>query len=384
MSYRYTCLDREEMIFDLQMRTFSIEVPEINTSLCVFKMSGLAFNRSNKRRSVLHYIRWWILRGGWFTITESNTTSKWRLGARLGARLSRCLWCVCLAGASTIAASTPSRRRGACSRSSTPSRRSRCALRRRALRSRSVQPSHSGPHPICPFPQLGSTAVGIQVPDGVLLAVEKRITSPLLEPESIEKIMEVDSHLGCSMSGLTADARTLIDHARIETQNHRFTYDTPMTVEATTQSICDLALGFGEGGEKSMVRPPPPFPPSPPPVPRACVLLLWGHLGRAYAQRFVAREQSRPYGVALLLAGVDDKDGPVLYHTDPSGTFVRFKAKAIGSGSEGAQTNLQEALADGTDVSPPCCAPAVPHAELGETVCPVTQSSGDHCCWCPD
>ena len=53
--------------------------------------------------------------------------------------------------------------------------------------------------------------------------------------------------------------------------------------------------------------------------------------------------QSRPYGVALLLAGVDDKDGPVLYHTDPSGTFVRFKAKAIGSGSEGAQTNLQEA-----------------------------------------
>jgi 20S proteasome alpha/beta subunit len=45
----------------------------------------------------------------------------------------------------------------------------------------------------------------------------------------------------------------------------------------------------------------------------------------------------------------------VLYHTDPSGTFVRFKAKAIGSGSEGAQTNLQEALADGTDVSRPCC-----------------------------
>ena len=88
--------------------------------------------------------------------------------------------------------------------------------------------------------------------------------------------------------------------------------------------------------------------------------------------------------MALLLAGVDDKDGPVLYHTDPSGTFVRFKAKAIGSGSEGAQTNLQEALADGTDVSPPCCAPAVPHAELGETVCPVTQSSGDHCSWCPD
>lgn len=30
------------------------------------------------------------------------------------------------------------------------------------------------------------------------------------------------------------------------------------------------------------------------------------------------------------------------FHTDPSGTFVRYQAKAIGSGSEGAQTALQE------------------------------------------
>ncbi len=44
------------------------------------------------------------------------------------------------------------------------------------------------------------------------------MTSTLLEPSSIEKIMEIDSHMGCTMSGLTADARTLIDHARVETQ----------------------------------------------------------------------------------------------------------------------------------------------------------------------
>ena len=50
---------------------------------------------------------------------------------------------------------------------------------------------------------------------------------------------------------------------------------------------------------------------------------------------------SRPFGVALLLGGWDEK-GAVLFHADPSGTFVRYDAKAIGSGSEGAQTNLQE------------------------------------------
>lgn len=47
--------------------------------------------------------------------------------------------------------------------------------------------------------QLGSTAIGIQTSEGVCLAVEKRITSPLMEPSSIEKIVEIDTHIGkCS------------------------------------------------------------------------------------------------------------------------------------------------------------------------------------------
>lgn len=51
---------------------------------------------------------------------------------------------------------------------------------------------------------------------------------------------------------------------------------------------------------------------------------------------------SRPFGVAILFAGVDD-DGPQLFHMDPSGTYVQCDAKAIGSGCEGAQQALQEA-----------------------------------------
>ncbi|TPX31550.1 hypothetical protein SmJEL517_g05145 [Synchytrium microbalum] len=153
--------------------------------------------------------------------------------------------------------------------------------------------------------KLGSTVIGIQTSEGVVLAVEKRVTSILMEPSSIEKIMEIDAHLGCAMSGLTADSRTMIDHARVEAQNHWFTYDEKMKVESVTQAVCDLALRFGESadGEDSIM--------------------------------------SRPFGVALLIAGIDEK-GPQLYHADPSGTFMRYDAKAIGSGSEGAQTELQE------------------------------------------
>ena len=58
--------------------------------------------------------------------------------------------------------------------------------------------------------------------------------------------MEIDTHLGCAMSGLTADARTMIDHARVTSQSHRFTYDEPIKVESVTQAVCDLALRFGE------------------------------------------------------------------------------------------------------------------------------------------
>lgn len=154
--------------------------------------------------------------------------------------------------------------------------------------------------------KLGSTAVGIRTKEGVILAVEKRLTSSLLESSSVEKILEVDSHIGVAMSGLIADARTLVDHARVEAQNHRFTYNEPMPTAALTQAVCDLALSFGEDGDD--------------------------------------KKMSRPFGVALLIAGYDG-DEPYLYYADPSGTFARYHAKAMGSGGEGAQSTLQEKYA---------------------------------------
>lgn len=153
--------------------------------------------------------------------------------------------------------------------------------------------------------KLGATALGIRTREGVLLAVEKRLTSPLLVPGSMEKIVEIDSHLGCAMSGLIADAGTMIDHARVEAQHHTFTYNEKIKVESITQSVCDMAIRFGEGAASPEMA------------------------------------TSRPYGVALLIAGCDEK-GPQLYHTDPSGTFFCFEAHATGSGAEGAQTALQE------------------------------------------
>jgi len=151
--------------------------------------------------------------------------------------------------------------------------------------------------------KLGTTAIGIKTKFGIVLAVEKRITSSLMESSSVEKLMEIDKNIGCAMSGLTADARTLVNHARVECQNHFFTYDEPLKVSSCVQAVCDKKIKFGHGGKDSV---------------------------------------SRPYGVALLIAGCDKDGSAHLFHTDPSGTYIEYKAKAVGVGQEGAQSELQE------------------------------------------
>jgi len=153
--------------------------------------------------------------------------------------------------------------------------------------------------------KLGSTAIGVCTKEGVVLVVEKRVTSTLIDPTSIEKLLEIDEHMGCAMSGLTADARTLVDHARVEAQSHWFTYNERMPIESNVNAIADLALDFSDSDKKK-------------------------------------RTMSRPFGVALLVGGVDPTDGPVLFNTDPSGTFTKYSACAIGSAQEGATSMLQE------------------------------------------
>jgi proteasome alpha subunit len=135
----------------------------------------------------------------------------------------------------------------------------------------------------------GTTAVGVRAIDGVVLLVDKRTTTKLLEPESIEKIFQIDDHIGAATSGLVADARVLIDHARREAQINRSTYDEPIGIEELSKKICDFKYAYTQSGGV------------------------------------------RPFGTALLIAGVDDSRAR-LFETDPSGALLEYKATAIGSG----------------------------------------------------
>jgi proteasome alpha subunit len=137
----------------------------------------------------------------------------------------------------------------------------------------------------------GLTALGIRVKEGVVLAAEKRIRSKLVEETSIEKIFQLDEHVGAAASGLIADARVLIDHARIEAQINRLRYDEPISVQTLARRIGDIKQLYTQHGGV------------------------------------------RPFGARLLIAGVDNGTAK-LFETDPSGVVAAYKCQAIGGGAQ--------------------------------------------------
>lgn len=135
----------------------------------------------------------------------------------------------------------------------------------------------------------GTTTIGLKFKDGVILIVDKRVSSRLVEPTSIEKIYNIDKFIGCATSGLVADARILVDKAREEARNHTMIYNENIAVEVLVKKVCDFKQNYTQYGGV------------------------------------------RPFGTALLMAGTDDL-GAHLFETDPSGALVAYKAGCIGSG----------------------------------------------------
>ncbi len=149
----------------------------------------------------------------------------------------------------------------------------------------------------------GATSVGVACKDGVVLVAHKRISSKLAVSDSHEKIFQVDAHIAASSSGLVADARRLIDFARLECQKHRLSYAEEMPIESLAKSVSD------------------------------------------HIQFYTQYAGVRPYGVSLLIAGADGKNQ--LFETDPSGALFGYKACAIGAGKKAAEALLEKEFEDG-------------------------------------
>jgi proteasome alpha subunit len=144
----------------------------------------------------------------------------------------------------------------------------------------------------------GATILGIQCPEGIVLASEENIEA-LEEAGYSWKIFKVDDHIGAAIVGLSSDARILIDQARIYAQSNKLTYDEPIDVEVVTKRICDIQ------------------------------------------QMYTQHAGVRPFGVSLIFGGVD-KTGTRIFQTHPSGTYRGYKATALGAGRETVIAILKE------------------------------------------
>lgn len=136
----------------------------------------------------------------------------------------------------------------------------------------------------------GSTAIGIACKDGVVFVVDKRITSKLLVPEAIEKLFRIDDHIGATASGIISDARVLVDRSQLKAQQHAVTYDTKIDILSIVKEICDLK------------------------------------------QICTQSAGLRPFGVSMLVGGVEEDGEIKLFLTEPYGLYYQYKAAVTGEG----------------------------------------------------
>ncbi|KAI3464930.1 hypothetical protein Pfo_021593 [Paulownia fortunei] len=142
----------------------------------------------------------------------------------------------------------------------------------------------------------GSAAIGLRSKTHVVLACVNKASSELSSHQ--KKIFKVDDHIGVAIAGLTADGRVLSRYMRNECINYFYTYESPLPVGRLVVQLADKA--------------------------QVCTQRSW----------------KRPYGVGLLIGGLDES-GAHLYYNCPSGNYFEYQAFAIGSRSQAAKTYLE-------------------------------------------
>lgn len=148
--------------------------------------------------------------------------------------------------------------------------------------------------------RLGSASIGLSCTDGVIVVADRRVLDPLLVSSSTIKIWDIDNHIVSSAAGIISDARVLLERAQVVAQQHRITYDEPIDVETVIRDIANV--------QQSATQ---------------------------YAG-------ARPFGIEIMLAGVNKNNDCRVYVSDVTGNYASYMATAIGENDEQIKDMLRQ------------------------------------------
>ena len=151
----------------------------------------------------------------------------------------------------------------------------------------------------------GTLGIGLIYDKGLLFAADKKVSSSLILPESVEKLFIIDDHVSAISSGLVGDARRLVQIARQESQENLAYYGEQIHVETLVKKIAAIMQIFTQYGGM------------------------------------------RPFGVSFIFGGMDSTGEKKLFETEPSGALAEYKAVAIGKNKKEATKVLEAGYKDG-------------------------------------
>ena len=154
----------------------------------------------------------------------------------------------------------------------------------------------------------GETTVGIRAKNGIVIAAEKKLSSPLVDETSINKVDMLSEYMGVTYSGVGPDYNQILLKARKDIQVYHARYQDRMTPYMLCKQVADVFQEYSHSGGV------------------------------------------RPFGIGLIVGGYDEIDGPQIFQIEASGTFYCWKATALGKGATEAKNYLEKVYDDNMDI----------------------------------
>jgi len=152
----------------------------------------------------------------------------------------------------------------------------------------------------------GSCGVGVKSNTNVVVCGLRRTINSLATHN--DKVVKIDDYIGCTFSGITADAKCLIDAMRSSALTHRITFEESPSVEKIVTTV------------------------------------------QSRAQKLTQNSSKRPFGVGMLIAGASPESNETfLFETSPTGDYFDYKCTAFGCRSQSSNSYLESVM----DTLPP-------------------------------